>query len=113
MCIRDSLYSFFSSFRPQDIDTTFYGINLLQIGGKIAIIFAIALAVIQYIQARLSFSYQPPVEKKEKKILKEWEMPEMALDPDMMKKMMLYFFPVMIAVSAYFFPLGILSLIHI
>lgn len=34
-------------------------------------------------------------------------MPEMALDPDMMKKMMLYFFPVMIAVSAYFFPLGI------
>lgn len=65
------LYSFFSSFRPQDIDTTFYGINLLQIGGKIAIIFAIALAVIQYIQARLSFSYQPPVEKKEKKILKE------------------------------------------
>lgn len=31
----------------------------------------------------------------------------MALDPEMMKKMMLYFFPIMIAVSAYFFPLGI------
>jgi membrane protein insertase Oxa1/YidC/SpoIIIJ len=32
-------------------------------------------------------------------------MPEMALDPEMMKKMMLYIFPVMIGVSAYFFPL--------
>lgn len=34
-------------------------------------------------------------------------MPEIALDPEMMKKMMLYFFPIMIAVSAFFFPLGV------
>lgn len=31
----------------------------------------------------------------------------MALDPEMMKKMMLYFFPLTIGVSAYFFPLGV------
>ncbi len=65
------LYSFFTTFRPENIMTSFYGIDLLQIGGKTAIIFALALAIIQYIQARLSFSYQPPVEKKEKKIQKE------------------------------------------
>ena len=65
------LYSFFSSFQPSQIATNFYGINLLQIGGKTAILFAIALAAIQYIQARLSFTYQPPSEKKEKKVLKE------------------------------------------
>jgi membrane protein insertase Oxa1/YidC/SpoIIIJ len=65
------LYSFFSSFQPSQIATNFYGINLLQIGGKTAILFAIALAAIQYIQARLSFTYQPPPEKKEKKVLKE------------------------------------------
>lgn len=28
-------------------------------------------------------------------------------DPELMKKMMLYFFPVMIGVSALFFPLGV------
>lgn len=65
------LYSFFRDFKPNTISTYFYGVDLLQIGGKMAIIFALALAIIQYIQARLSFSYQPPVEKKEKKIQKE------------------------------------------
>ena len=29
------------------------------------------------------------------------------LDPEIMQKMMLYMFPVMIAVSSYFFPLGV------
>jgi len=72
-----------------------------------AVIFGIALAAIQYIQAKLSFAYQPPTPKKEEKKLekKEGEMPEFALDPEMMKKMMLYVFPLSIGVSAYFFPL--------
>jgi membrane protein insertase Oxa1/YidC/SpoIIIJ len=69
----------------------------------------VSLAILQYIQAKLSFAYQgTPAKKEEKKIeKKEGEMPDMALDPEMMKKMMLYMFPVMIGVSAYFFPLGV------
>ena len=67
----------------------------------IGIVFALILGVIQYVQAKLSFAYNPPVKKEEKK------EGEMALDPAMMQKMMLYMFPVMIATSSYFFPLGV------
>jgi membrane protein insertase Oxa1/YidC/SpoIIIJ len=103
------LYSFFAHFNPQDIDAHFYGIDLLQIGGKTAILFGIALAVIQYIQARLSFMYNPPAKKEEKAPTEKapGDLPEMALDPEMMKKMMLYFFPLTIGISALFFPLGV------
>jgi YidC/Oxa1 family membrane protein insertase len=31
----------------------------------------------------------------------------MALDPAVMQKMMLYFFPLIIGISAYFFPIGV------
>ncbi len=101
------LYSVFANFDPKNIDAHFLGLNLLQIGGTIAIIFGIALAWVQYLQAKLSFAYQWPQPKKEEKKVVEWAPPEMALDPEMMKKMMLYFFPLTIGVSAYFFPLGV------
>ncbi len=32
---------------------------------------------------------------------------EAALDPELMQKMMLYMLPAMLAISAYFFPLGV------
>lgn len=102
------LYSIFADFDPKNIDAHFLGLNLLQIGGAIAVIFGIALALVQYIQAKLSFAYQWTLPKKEeKKVVVEWATPEIALDPEMMKKMMLYFFPLTIGVSAYFFPLGV------
>ena len=102
------LYSFFAGFDPKNISSIFFGLNLQGVGGIVGLIFSIILAGIQYIQARLSFAYNPPAKKEEKKIeTKSDEAPEFALDPDMMKNMMLYMFPVMIAVSAYFFPLGI------
>jgi hypothetical protein len=64
----------------------------------IAVVFGLALAILQYIQAKLSFAYQGSLPKKEEAKVekKEGEMPEMALDPEMMKKMMLYMFPIMI-----------------
>lgn len=102
------LYSLFTAFDPKNINAHFLWLNLLQIGGVIAVIFGIALAAVQYIQAKLSFAYQGSTPKKEeKKVVVEWSLPEMALDPEMMKKMMLYFFPLTIGVSAYFFPLGV------
>jgi YidC/Oxa1 family membrane protein insertase len=39
--------------------------------------------------------------------VKEGEAPELALDPAMMQKSMLYVLPVVIGVSALFFPLGV------
>ena len=47
------LYSVFANFDPKNIDAHFLGLNLLQIGGTIAIIFGIALAWVQYLQAKL------------------------------------------------------------
>ena len=108
------LYSIFADFDPTKVSSYFYGLHLEQIGGTIGLIFALVLGAIQYIQAKLSFAYNPTPAKKEGEIpasagmtKKEGEAPEMALDPAMMQKMMLYMFPVMIAVSSYFFPLGV------
>lgn len=102
------LYSFFADFDPTRVSSYFYGLHLEKIGGLVGLIFAIVLGGIQYIQAKLSFAYNPTPAKEEKKLeKKEGEAPEMALDPAMMQKMMLYMFPVMIAVSSYFFPLGV------
>lgn len=102
------LYSFFKNFDPTAIDTNFFGLELKQIGGTVGIIFALLLAGLQYLQAKLSFTYNPPAKKDEKKVeKKEGEIPEFALDPQMMQKSMLYVFPVMIGVTALFFPLGV------
>ncbi|GAB0175302.1 MAG: hypothetical protein HHAS10_11810 [Candidatus Altimarinota bacterium] len=102
------LYSFFKEFDPTSINTNFYGIDLKQIGGVVGNIFALILAGLQYLQAKLSFAYNPPAKKEEKKTeKKEGETPELALDPQMMQKSMLYVFPVMIGVTALFFPLGV------
>ena len=103
------LYRFFGDFNPAHINSEFLGLNLQHVGGTIGLIFALALGVIQWIQAKLSFSYNPPVKKESKEIVekKDGEAPEMALDPAIMQKMMLYMFPLMIAVTSYFFPLGV------
>jgi YidC/Oxa1 family membrane protein insertase len=102
------LYSFFKDFDPTAINTNFIGLDLKQIGGVVGGIFALVLAGLQYIQAKLSFAYNPVAKKEEKKVeKKEGEIPEFALDPQMMQKSMLYVFPVMIGVTALFFPLGV------
>ena len=103
------LYSYFSSFNPAAVDSSFLGLNLQHVGGTIGLIFALILGAMQWIQAKLSFAYNPPAKKEEKKIEKKEDeaTPEIALDPAMMQKMMLYMFPVMIATSSYFFPLGV------
>jgi YidC/Oxa1 family membrane protein insertase len=101
------LYRFFQDFEISRINPNFYGIDLQAIGGTIGIVFAIVLAIFQYIQAKLSFAYNPPAKKEEKKEPKAGEMPDLALDPAMMQKSMLYVLPVVIGVSALFFPIGV------
>lgn len=102
------LYSFFKDFDPTAINTNFFGLDLKAIGWVVGAVFALVLAGLQYFQAKLSFAYNPIAKKEEKKIeKKEGEIPEFALDPQMMQKSMLYVFPVMIGVTALFFPLGV------
>jgi membrane protein insertase Oxa1/YidC/SpoIIIJ len=57
----------------------------------------------------MSFHYTTKDKKDTKEDKKDIEpgSPEAILDPEMMQKMMLYILPVMLAVSAYFFPLGV------
>lgn len=104
------LYPFLKDFNPTTIEETFLGVNLLQIGGIAAVIAAVILAATQWLQSYLTVKAQPqPAKKTEKKPAKtDSETPEMpTLDPAMMQKMMLYFFPLLIGVTALFFPLGL------
>ena len=100
------LYGIFQSFNPTEISTYFYGLHLDTVGGITGLILAVVLGIIQWLQAYLSVKHTKKHEKKEA-IVPASETPEMALDPEMMQKMMLYFFPIVIAVTSYFFPLGV------
>lgn len=103
------LYSVFQNFDPRNINSFFYGLDLKHVGGIVGGIFALALGGLQYIQAKLSFGYNNATKKdasiEESKT--EALASEFAVDPDMMKNMMLYMMPVVMAVSSFFFPLGI------
>lgn len=100
------LYSFFKDFDPTTINMHFFWVNLSNVGGPLAIGAALILAMTQWLQAYLSFQYNPV--KPGKKPVKTEESPEVAaLDPEIMKKMMLYVLPWMLAMSSLFFPLGV------
>ncbi len=102
------LYSFFANFDPTQVSTFFYGFHLNNVGGTMGIILALVLGFTQWLQAYMSMKHTKKTEvKKEIVVKKEGEAPEMALDPEMMQKMMLYFFPLIIGVTSYFFPLGV------
>ncbi|MBP9779317.1 membrane protein insertase YidC [Candidatus Gracilibacteria bacterium] len=102
------LYRFFSEFNPTAIATYFYGLHLDSVGGTMGIVLGGILGITQWLQAYMSMKHTKKHEsKKEIEEKKEGEAPEIALDPEVMQKMMLYFFPIMIAVTSYFFPLGV------
>lgn len=101
------LYSIFGDFDPSVIVTTFLWLNLSQVWGIMAIIFGIILWVAQWAQAYMSTLYVKKQKVDEPKKEIDPTSLEATLDPELMQKMMLYMLPVMLAVSAYFFPLGV------
>jgi YidC/Oxa1 family membrane protein insertase len=101
------LYSVFQNFSPSRIVTVFFGINLSQVGGITAVIFGIILGITQWIQAYMSVQHTKKTKKDEPKKDIDPNSMEAMLDPELMQKMMLYMLPLMLAVSAYFFPLGV------
>lgn len=100
------LYAFFQNFSPENIQTIFFGQNLLAIGGMVAIVAAIVLTLTQFLQSWLSLKNQPPLPKADaNKPKNPDEMP--TIDPRFMQGMTLYFLPLVIGISALFFPIGL------
>ncbi|MDD5198094.1 MAG: YidC/Oxa1 family membrane protein insertase [Candidatus Gracilibacteria bacterium] len=110
------LYSPLASFDISKIDTVFFGIHLLSIGGITGIILALAVGGAQWFQIKLSLPKEDDVkklEKLEKKIIEKKDgkytetEPSFMPDPSVMNKFMLWGMPAMIAVSTFFFPAGV------
>lgn len=101
-------YSFFKEFDPTLINTLFFGVNLSHIGGAIGIAVGIILGATQWLQAYLSFQYNPIKQPKKAEKKKASDVPEMpTMNPKMMQGMMLYFLPVMLGITAFFLPYGV------
>ncbi len=103
------LYSFFSGFDISMINTHFLGIDLMSIGGRDAIILCVIVWIVQFIQVRLSLPSVPPTPPTPTKKPADGheDAPSLTPDPAMMNQFMLWGFPLMLAVTTFFFPLGI------
>lgn len=101
------LYDFIGKYDVALINTNFYGFDLLGIGGLNGFILAIAVWILQYIQVKLSLSYNQSDIKKSGVVLEKkkdaTDYQSFMPDPDMLNKFMLYGLPVMIAIFTYTF----------
>ncbi len=100
------LYSFLGDFKISDIIHNFYGFDLFWIWWIQWLVLALVVWLLQYIQIKLSLSYNPTTPSSglvlEKK---KWENDYSSFmpDPDMINKFMLYWMPVMVAIFTYTF----------
>ena len=101
------LYEFLSNFHIADMSFMFFGIDLLASGWVVGVVLAIFIAFIQFIQIKLSltFNKKNTPAKKDGVVLekKKWasDYSSMMPDPEMMNKFMLYGMPWMVAVFTY------------
>ena len=101
------LYGFHSWFDMTSMSSTFFGIDLLAAGWIVGICLAAFIWFIQFIQIKLSLSFNKnnTDEKKKWVVLekKKWanDYSSMMPDPEMMNKFMLYGMPGMVAVFTY------------
>lgn len=97
------IYDFQSNFDIANIDFTFFGMDLLQSGWLTGLILAITVALIQFVQVKLSLAGKKVDAKNVVLEKKKWEKDysSMMPDPEMMNKFMLYGMPAMVAVFTY------------
>ena len=101
------LYDFVSDFKLADMSATFFGIDLLAAGWPVGICLAIFIGIIQFIQIKLSLSFNKKNDSGKKKgvVLEKKkganDYSSMMPDPEMMNKFMLYGMPWMVAVFTY------------
>ncbi len=99
------VYSFLSNFKLDSINYNFFGLDLLSSWGIWGLVLAISVAVVQFLQVKLSLA------DKNKNLDKKWVVLEKKSwddnysqfmpDPDMMNKFMLYWMPAMVWVFTY------------
>lgn len=102
------IYSFLQNFSVSSIQTHFYFLDLLSIWWLVWWILAITVWIIQFIQIKLSLSYQKKDDKKnivieKKKWSSEYDMSSFMPDQDFMNKFMLYWMPIMITIFTFTF----------
>lgn len=101
------LYGFQSGFDMSEMSAVFFGIDLLASGWIVGIILAIFIGCIQFIQIKLSLSFNKKNSSDKKKgvVLEKKkganDYSSMMPDPEMMNKFMLYGMPWMVAVFTY------------
>lgn len=104
------LYEFQKDFNVSVIQTVFYGIDLLHVGGIVGAILAVVVGALQWVQIKFSL---PKVEEKAPKKFEKKEdgslEPEISAmpDPAMMNAMMLWMMPLMMAFTTYYLPAGV------
>ncbi len=99
------LYGFHDLFTLSEINFSFYWLNLLQNWWIQGLILALIVALIQFIQIKLSLINKSNDDKKSWVVLekKSWDdkYSSMMPDPDMINKFMLYWMPVMVWIFTY------------
>ena len=98
------IYTALSNYDLTSTSYTFYGIDLLAAGWTTWIALALTVALIQFIQVKLSLAKNKQTKKdwvvlEKKKDAKDYN--SMMPDPEMMNKFMLYGMPAMVAVFTY------------
>lgn len=103
------IYSFLQSFSIPAIETKFYFIDLLSVWWIVWWVLAIIVWIVQYIQIKLSLSYQKskndntPVILEKKKWEDKYDMQSFMPDQDTMNKFMLYWMPIMVMIFTFTF----------
>lgn len=99
------LYNFLQGFSITSIDFSFYWLDLLKTGGIQWLILALTVAIIQFLQVKLSLSTKWKQDKKDWVVLekKSWEdkYSQFMPDPEMLNKFMLYGMPAMVWVFTF------------
>ncbi len=100
------LYTFLKDFDFNSINYYFYWVNLLWKGGTTWIILWIVVAILQFIQIKLSMTNNKLSNKGVVLEKKKWASDYSAMmpDPEMMNKVMLYGMPVIVWIFTYQFP---------
>lgn len=105
------LYSGLKDFHISQIEYTFFGLDLLASGGIAGLILASSVALVQYLQVKLSLSHKNKDGETSQIVLekKKWESTysSMMPDPEMMNKFMLYGMPAMVAVFTFSLAAGV------
>ena len=99
------LYWFHDLFTLSEINFNFYWLNLLQNWWIQGLILAVLVALIQFVQIKLSLINKSNDDKKSWVVLekKSWDdkYSNMMPDPDMINKFMLFWMPVMVWIFTY------------